>query len=103
MAVRWAYITEVAMAARARTDRIEFRTTPTIRRMIDRAVEASGRTLTDFAEESLSIAAQRVLADRTEFVLSADALAEWEAINARPARDLPELRRFMERPSPFTE
>jgi hypothetical protein len=26
----------------------------------------------------------------------------WDALNARPARDLPGLRRLMERPSPFT-
>lgn len=91
------------MIARAREDRIEFRTTPEIRRLIERAVEASGGSLTDFAEESLTVAAQRVLADRDRFELPADALAEWEAINARPARDLPGLRELMRRPSPFVE
>jgi uncharacterized protein (DUF1778 family) len=88
---------------RARGERIEFRTTPQVRRLVERAVEASGSNLTDFAEASLVQAAQRVMADRTQFVLSEEAAREWDAINDRPARDLPGLRRLMERPSPFDE
>ena len=91
----------IAMVARTRDDRIEFRTTAAVRRLVDRAAKASGATLTEFAEASLTMAAQRVLADRDRFVLSDDALAEWEAINARPARDLPGVRELMRRPSPF--
>jgi uncharacterized protein (DUF1778 family) len=91
------------MTARARDERIEFRTTPGIRRLVERAVEASGSSLTEFAEASLILAAQRILADRERFVLSDRAAAEWEAINARPARELPGLRRLLERTSPFDE
>lgn len=91
------------MIDRARRDRIELRTTPDVKSLIDRAVKASGVSLTDFAEASLVAAAQRVLADRDRFALSSDALAEWEAINSQPARDLPGLRRLMQRPSPFVE
>ncbi len=86
---------------RARNERIEFRTTPETRRLVERAVQASGTNLTDFAESSLVHAAQRVIADREQFALSARAAAEWEAINARPARELPGLRQLMARPSPF--
>jgi uncharacterized protein (DUF1778 family) len=88
--------------ARARDDRIEFRTSPDTRQLINRAVAASGSTLTQFAETSLTLAAQQVLADRDRFVLTGDALEEWEAINAAPARNLPGLRRLFDRPSPFT-
>ena len=49
---------------RARDERIEFRTTAEARRLVERAVEASGSNLTDFAESSLVLAAQRVMADR---------------------------------------
>lgn len=91
------------MTTRARKDRIELRTTPAIRKLIDRAVKASGSTLTEFAEASLTAAAERILADRDRFVLSAKALTEWETINARPAQDLPSVRRLMDRPSPFVE
>lgn len=88
-------------ASRTRTDRIEFRTSTEARRLIERAVEAEGGTLTDFAETNLVVAAQRVLADRDKFSLSAEASAEWEALNERPARELPGLRALLDRESPF--
>jgi uncharacterized protein (DUF1778 family) len=88
---------------RRRNRRLELRTTPHERELIDRAVAASGTDLTEFVVTSAVHAAQRVLADRDEFVLDGDALEAWEAINSRPARDLPGLRRLMERPSPFEE
>ncbi len=91
------------MTTRTREERIEFRTTPAVRRLIDRAVSESGVKLTEFAESSLVNAAQRVLADRTRFRLAPEALAAWESINETPARELPGLRRLMERPSPFSE
>lgn len=105
MAVQWPDEREdrVATTTRARAERIEFRTTPEVRRLIERAVEASDSNLTDFAEASLVLAAQRVMADRESFVLSEGVAAEWEAINARPARELQGLRRLMARPSPFGE
>ncbi len=93
----------MATTARARAERIEFRTTPELRRLVERAVDASDSTLTEFAEASLVLAAQRVMADRDTFALSEAAAAEWETINARPARELEGVRRLMERPSPFEE
>jgi len=93
----------MATTARTRGERIEFRTTPEVRRLVERAVEAADSNLTDFAEASLLHAAQRVMADRDRFLLSDRAAAEWDAVNARRARDLPGLRRLMERPSPFDE
>lgn len=59
--------------------------------------------LTEFVVTTAVDAARRVLADRDTFGLDAAALGEWEAINSRRARDLPGLRRLMDRPSPFTE
>jgi hypothetical protein len=43
----------------------------------------------------------QVLADRTEFVLSPEDWGAWEALQGRPARDIPELRELMAEPSPF--
>jgi uncharacterized protein (DUF1778 family) len=63
----------------------------------------TGTDLTEFIVTQASLAAQRVLADRARFALDPAALAAWEEINERPARDLPGLRRLMHRPSPFTE
>lgn len=89
--------------ARRRSRRLELRTTPDERALLDRAVAATETDLTEFVVTNAVTAARRVLADRVRFELDADALAEWERINARRARDIPGLRRLTERPSPFAE
>lgn len=86
---------------RRRSRRMDLRTTPEERDLIDRALEATGGDLTEFVVSHSVAAAQRVLADRDHFELDSEALKAWEAINARPARSLPGLRRLMKRPSPF--
>jgi uncharacterized protein (DUF1778 family) len=82
--------------------RLEVRTTPEDRALIDRAVAASGTDLTNFVITNLTVASRRVLADRTEFMLGSEAREAWEKINRRPARSLTGLRELMARPSPFT-
>ncbi|MPZ53828.1 MAG: DUF1778 domain-containing protein [Acidimicrobiia bacterium] len=88
---------------RNRSERLEVRTTPEERAVIDRAVAASGTDLTDFVVTNLTVASRRVLADRTEFPLSSEAQEAWEKVNRRRARSLTGLRKLMGRPSPFTE
>ena len=61
---------------RRRGRRLELRTTPEERELLDRAVAVTGTDLTDFVVRQASLAAQRVLTDRTEFTLSAEPLAE---------------------------
>ncbi len=90
-----------AVEARRRSRRLELRTTPEEREIIDAAAAASETGLTEFVVSSAVDAAQRVLADRDRFELDAVAAEAWDAMNARPARDLPGLRRLMERRSPF--
>jgi uncharacterized protein (DUF1778 family) len=91
------------MSTRLRSERLEVRTTKDERALIDRAVAEQGSDLTEFVISNLTVAARRVLADRTEFELDADSAAAWDAVNRRRARDLPGLRRLMERPSPFID
>ena len=88
---------------RARSERLEVRTTPEDRALIDSAVAASGTDLTDFVVTTLTVASRRVLADRTEFGLGPDGRQTWEKINRRSARSLAGLGELMERPSPFTD
>lgn len=88
--------------ARTRSKRLEVRTTKDERALIDRAVAEQGTDLTEFVISNLTVAARRVLADRTEFALDEASAEAWEAINRRRGRDLPGLRRLMERRSPFT-
>ncbi len=59
--------------------------------------------LTEFVVTNLRLAAQRVLADRREFLLDDEGREAWERINRQPARTLVGLRKLMERPSPFAE
>ena len=88
---------------RTRSERIEVRVTPQDRKLINDAVAACGTGLTEFVVSSLRTAAHEALADRTVFVLDADAQQEWEDLNSRPARDLAGLGRLMSRPSPFVD
>jgi uncharacterized protein (DUF1778 family) len=92
-----------AEVKRRRSQRLEVRTTPEDRELIDRAVEVSGTDLTEFVIANLTVAAHRILADRSEFVLDAESRRAWEQVNRNEARDLPGLRELMRRPSPFIE
>jgi uncharacterized protein (DUF1778 family) len=60
-------------AARRRSRRMELRTTPEERDLIDRAAAVTGTDLTDFVVTHASDAARRVLANRDEFVLDTSA------------------------------
>ncbi len=88
-------------ATRRRGRRLELRTTEEERALIDRAVAASGTDLTEFVVAHASEAARRVLADRQSYGLDPAALEAWDALNERPARELPGLARLLTRPSPF--
>ena len=85
----------------AKTSRIELRASEDDRNLLDRAAAALGTDRSSFLLAQGRLAAQRVLADREQFVLDPDAQQEWERINSRPARNLPGLARLLERTSPF--
>ena len=93
----------MATETRRRSRRLELRTTPAERELIDRAVALTETDLTEFVVANAVEAARRALADRERFELDGEALAAWEAINARRARELPGLAALMRRPSPFAE
>lgn len=83
--------------------RFEFRTSSADRELFARAAEALGTPVSTFANEQLRIAALRVLADRTEFVLSPVEAALLDEMMDRPARDLPGVRALLARPSIFVD
>lgn len=81
------------MSGAMRTARMNLRLAASADERIRRAAKASGVSTSVFVERAASTAADAVLADRREFLLSAE---EWERFVAeldRPARDLPEFRR----------
>jgi uncharacterized protein (DUF1778 family) len=89
--------------ARTRDKRLEVRTTAEERELIGRAADAEGADLTSFVVGHLIDTARQVLADRDQFVMPAEAAAEWERVNRRSAKELAGLRRLMRRSSPFSE
>ena len=91
----------MSTAVPRKDQRLEFRVTADDRELFARAARASGTDLSTFANENLRIAAQRVLADRTEFVLSPVEAAILDELMSRPPRDLPGLRELLSRPSPW--
>ena len=93
----------MATETRRRSRRLELRTTPDERELIDRAAALTETDLTEFVVANAVEAARRALADRDSFELDGEARAAWEAINARRARELPGLAALMRRPSPFAE
>ena len=70
---------------RTRSERLEVCVTPQDRKLIKDAVAACGTGLTEFVVSSLRTAAHEALADRTVFVLDADAQQEWEDLNIGPS------------------
>lgn len=88
------------MASNPKTARLEFRVTDRDATLFREAASAADESITDFMVESGRERAERLLADRTEFVLDE---ASWEAFTAaldRPAEVRPELVRLFSRPRP---
>jgi len=90
-------------AVTRKDQRLEFRISDSDKELFSRAAAAAGVSVSTFASDELRTAAQRVLADRAEFVLSPVEWGLWEALNERPARELAGLRALMERPTPFID
>lgn len=90
------------MSEATKSKRMEFRTTERTRSLVESAASAENISLTEFAERCLRREAERILADQDTFVLSPEAQAEWDALNAKPSKDLPGLGRLVKRPSPFS-
>ncbi|HSL58266.1 MAG TPA: DUF1778 domain-containing protein [Acidimicrobiales bacterium] len=91
------------MSTTTKSERFQLRMSPADRELLDDGAEAAGTDLSSFVLSASRVAAQRALAERTEFRLSPDEREAWEAVNAAPARALPSLRRLLDRPSPFVD
>jgi len=84
----------------AKTARIHLRIAAEDKKMFERAGSLREETLTEFLVESGRERAERLLADRTHFVMSE---ADWRAFTAaldRPAEVRPELTSLLARPRP---
>jgi uncharacterized protein (DUF1778 family) len=83
-----------------KTARIELRVTAEDKELFERASSQREETMTEFLVESGRERAERLLADRTHFVLND---ADWRAFTAaldRPAKVPPGLAKLFARPRP---
>jgi uncharacterized protein (DUF1778 family) len=86
-----------------KTGRIDLRTTELQRALLEAASEAEGASLSEFILRAATRAAEETLAERQMSLLPQP---DWEAFMERlnePPRDLPDLRKFLERPTVFTQ
>ena len=83
-------------------ERWDFRVAPETDQLVRQAAETTERTLTDFVVDAAVIQAERVLADRTRFVLDAEDWNRFVEILDRPPQDKPGLEKLFSKPSVFS-
>jgi uncharacterized protein (DUF1778 family) len=83
------------------TGRWAFRVEPEADRLVRQAAEISRRSLTDFVKAAAVVEAERVLADRTKFVLDRDQWVAFARALDRPPRSIPAVKNLLTEPSVF--
>jgi uncharacterized protein (DUF1778 family) len=84
----------------AKTARVNLRVAPADDMLLRQAADLLGETLSEFLVESGRERAERLVADRTRFVLDDAAWTAFHDALDRPAEIKPELRELFARPRP---
>jgi uncharacterized protein (DUF1778 family) len=84
-------------------ERWDFRVAPATDKLVRQAAEAAERTLTDFVVDAAMLEAERLLADRTQFVLEAERWERFVELLDRSPQENPGLERLFSKPSVFTD
>ena len=87
--------------AKAPRETLNLRIKPELRALIDRAAEATGKNRTDFVLNAARHAAEDVLLDRTELLVTPEAYAEFLARLDAPSGPNPRLLRSLGTPAPW--
>jgi uncharacterized protein (DUF1778 family) len=82
-------------------DTLNLRVRPELRGLIDRAAELLGKNRTDFVLDAARRAAEDALLDRTVFLVSPKAYAEFLKRLDVPPRPNARLRRALQTPAPW--
>ena len=82
-------------------DTLNLRIKPALRGLIDRAAEVLGKNRTDFVLDAARHAAEDALLDRTVFLTSPKAYAEFLKRLDAPPRPNTRLRRALQTPAPW--
>jgi len=80
---------------------LNFRIKPSVRNLIDRAAELTGKNRTDFMIEASERRAEEVLLDQTMFTVSAEVYAEFLARLDAPVLPNEQLKRTMTAKAPW--
>jgi uncharacterized protein (DUF1778 family) len=83
-------------------ERWDFRVASETDQLVRQAAETADQTLTDFVVDAAVVEAERVLADRTQFVLDAELWGRFVELLDRPPQDNPGLAKLFSTPSVFT-
>jgi uncharacterized protein (DUF1778 family) len=82
--------------------RWDFRVASEADQLVRQAAETVDRTLTDFVVDAAIVEAERVLGDRTRFVLDAEQWDGFVELLERSPQDNPGLEKLLSKPSVFT-
>jgi len=85
----------------AKRDTLNIRIKPDVRGLIDRAAALTGKNRTDFVLDAAQHAAENALLDRTVFVLSPKAYADFLARLDAPPQPNERLRRSLKTAAPW--
>lgn len=83
-------------------ERWDFRVASDTDQLVRQAAETADQTLTDFVVDAAVVEAERVLADRTQFVLDAERWDRFVELLDRAPQDNPGLERLFSKQSVFT-
>lgn len=86
---------------RSRRDTLNIRIKPQVRGLIDRAAELTGKNRTDFVLDAARRAAEDALLDRTVFLVSSKAYAEFLRRLDAPPGPNKRLKQSMQTPAPW--
>ena len=90
-------------AREVNNERWDFRVAPDVDSIVRQAAQSADRTLTQFVVDAAVVEAERILADRTQFVLRREEWARFVEILDRPPRENPGLKKLFSRPSVFSD
>jgi len=83
-------------------ERWDFRVASETDQLVRQAAETADRTLTDFVVDAAVVEAERVLTDRTQFVLAAERWGRFVELLDRAPQSNPGLEKLFSKQSVFT-
>lgn len=82
-----------------RNQRIDIRTTPSVKRALQDAATTSSKTVSEFLLDSALSKAAEIMADRRLFLLNDEQWAAFMAALDAPPQPMPRLERLLKEPS----